>query len=110
MRRTIGPYLAGIGEAPAIAVHVQHAFFDLARARLEARLVHFLLGVVHQRGVRGSGGRGGCVRRPGQTHTAQGHQQIDPLHPPAFSHSAQQPGATARHRPFTALPGEAQGL
>ena len=77
-------------------MHVQHAFFDLARARLEARLVHFLLGVVHQRGVCGGGGRGGGVRRPGQTHTPQGHCQSDPLHPPAspsqLSSLGRQPG------------------
>lgn len=76
-------YLAGIGEAMPITVNVQHAFFDLARARLKARLVHFFLGVVYQRGVRGGGGRGGGVWRLGQIHTPQGHCQSDPLHPTA---------------------------
>jgi len=79
-------YLAGIGEAPPITVHVQHALFDLTRARLEAGLVRLLLGVVGERGVRGGGGGGrggGGARRPAQTHTPQGHRESDPLHPPA---------------------------
>lgn len=76
-------YLADISEAPPITVHMQHAFFDFTCARVEAWLVHFFLGVVHQRGVCGGGGRGGGVRRPGQTHTPQDHCQRDPLHPPA---------------------------
>lgn len=78
-----GRYLAGIGEAPRITVYVQHALFDLAGARLEARLVHLLLWVVHQRGVGGGGGRGGAVRCRGQAHAPQGHHQSDPLHPTA---------------------------
>lgn len=76
-------YLADIGEAPPVAVHVQHTLLDLARARLEARLVHLLLGVVDQRGVGGGGGWSRGVRRPGQTRTSQDERQRDPLHPPA---------------------------
>lgn len=76
-------YLADIGEAPPVAVYVQHTLLDLARARLEAWLVHLLLGVVNQRGVGGGGGWSRGVRRPGQTRTSQDERQRDPLHPPA---------------------------
>lgn len=85
-RREVGGgtrYLADIGEAPPVAVHVQHTLLDLARAWLKARLVHLLLGVVDQRGVSGGGGGGGGVRRPRQTRTPQDDCQREPLHPPA---------------------------
>lgn len=78
-----GRYLADIGEAPPVTVHVQHTLLDLARARLEAWLVHLLLGVVDQWGVGGGGGWSRGVRRPGQTRTSQDKRQRDPLHPPA---------------------------